>query len=71
MTDPRVGKYGETKPTQTLCGNEAVQPWGCVIGLGGDFFVVKDIFPCPDWQEQVAELRTKMAMPEPKKGSRS
>ncbi len=60
MTDPRIGQHGEYKPTQTICGNDATQPYGMTIGLGGNFYCVIDTFPACDWQTTLAELKAKV-----------
>ena len=62
MNDPRVGTMdGNKKPVQTLCGFEAIQPFGMTIGIGGDYYVVRDIFPCPDWEEKLAALKAQVS----------
>lgn len=62
MDNPKIGQYGGEKPTLTLCGAEAKQPFGKVYGLGGDgYYCVGDVFPHGDWQAELAKLRKEVA----------
>jgi hypothetical protein len=68
IMDARIGTYNGAKPTQTVCGNVAVTPFLMTIGLGNGYYCVRDIFPCPNWQEVVGNLREIVAVSEKKAG---
>ena len=57
--DNRIGfrSASETQwPALSISGREYTRPC-TTVGLDGGYFVVIDIFPVADWQEQIDKLR--------------
>ncbi|KKK84437.1 hypothetical protein LCGC14_2783360 [marine sediment metagenome] len=70
MDNPKIGIYGDKQPTQTVCGNAAQQPFGVTLGLGGEYYCVRDIFPACDWRAEVKRLRLEVSPPKTNKQKR-